>query len=183
MGAMTTGTARDDTGRERERCEACGFDGGCYDDAELLAELRALAGRWAALLDGVGEAELRARPAPEVWSAIEYLAHSRDITGLHAFGVEASLTGEEPDFGDIGDELVEGSAASDDDVVADPAALIAELDAHAGRLADLAAAAEPQAWTLGLTIGGERSDVRRLLEHALHDSVHHLDDVERGLAS
>jgi hypothetical protein len=25
--------------------------------------------------------------------------------------------------------------------------------------------------------------VRRLIEHALHDSRHHLDDVERGLAS
>ena len=33
----------------------------------------------------------------------------------------------------------------------------------------------------GSTIGGERSDVRRLLEHALHDSQHHLADVERGL--
>jgi hypothetical protein len=34
----------------------------------------------------------------------------------------------------------------------------------------------------GLTIGDSRSDVRRLLEHALHDSLHHLEDVERGLS-
>ena len=40
----------------------------------------------------------------------------------------------------------------------------------------------PTAWSRGLTIGTDRSDVRRLLEHALHDSSHHLVDVERGLA-
>ena len=34
----------------------------------------------------------------------------------------------------------------------------------------------------GITIGDERSDVRRLLEHALHDSLHHVGDVTRGLA-
>jgi hypothetical protein len=36
---------------------------------------------------------------------------------------------------------------------------------------------------VNLTIGDSRSDVRRLLEHALHDSLHHLADVERGLAA
>jgi hypothetical protein len=38
-------------------------------------------------------------------------------------------------------------------------------------------------WSRGLTIGDDRSDVRRLLEHALHDSQHHLADVERGLTT
>jgi hypothetical protein len=38
-------------------------------------------------------------------------------------------------------------------------------------------------WTRGLTVGEARSDVRRLLEHALHDSQHHLDDVQSGLAT
>ena len=37
-------------------------------------------------------------------------------------------------------------------------------------------------WTRGFTIGDDRIEVRRLLEHALHDSRHHLLDVERGLA-
>ena len=30
-------------------------------------------------------------------------------------------------------------------------------------------------------IGDTRQDVRALIEHALHDARHHLDDVRRGL--
>jgi len=33
-----------------------------------------------------------------------------------------------------------------------------------------------------LTIVEQRMDVRALLEHALHDSSHHLQDVAQGLA-
>jgi hypothetical protein len=50
-------------------------------------------------------------------------------------------------------------------------------------MADAARSAGEPAWHLGLTIGASRSSVRRLLEHALHDSTHHLDDVTRGLAT
>jgi hypothetical protein len=39
-----------------------------------------------------------------------------------------------------------------------------------------------EAWSRGLTLGDQRLDVRRMLEHALHDSTHHLADVERGFA-
>jgi hypothetical protein len=43
-------------------------------------------------------AELRARPEPDVWSAIEYAAHSRGIASLHAFGIEQALTVDEPRY-------------------------------------------------------------------------------------
>src|SRR5438132_6420420 len=60
-------------------CEACGFDGAGYDDVSLLDALRVLGPRWRRLL-GESGADLRVRPEPDVWSAIEYAAHSRDIT-------------------------------------------------------------------------------------------------------
>lgn len=56
------------------------------------------------------------------------------------------------------------------------------VGAWAMRMAGMAEQAGPDTWTRGLTIGETRNDVRRMLEYALHDSVHHLDDVERGLA-
>ncbi len=165
--------------REHEQCEACGFDGARYDDAALLDAVRGLGPRWRDLLAASGP-ELRARPAPEVWSAIEYGAHSRDIIALHVFGVDQALTLDEPSLPAIADDLVdaaaEGYAGEDPDVVAD------ELEGQARRLAQLADDAGPDAWTRGLTIGDDRIDVRRLLEHALHDSRHHVDDVQRGLA-
>jgi hypothetical protein len=120
------------------------------------------------------------RPAANVWSAIEYAAHSRDVTALHVYGVEQALTGTEPAFPAIdGDALVESSASTYGD--ADPDVVADDLTTDAGRLADAAEGAGPAAWSQGLTIGDARSDVRFLLEHALHDSQHHLADVERGL--
>jgi S-DNA-T family DNA segregation ATPase FtsK/SpoIIIE len=163
-----------------EHCDACGFDGSVYDDASLIAALRELGPRWRRLLAGAGT-ELRLRPAPKVWSAIEYAAHSRDITALHGFGVEQALTGEEPVYPDIaGADLIAAAAAGYLDL--DPDAVVDALDTAAGHLAELAAAAPAERWESGITIGADRSTVRRLLEHALHDSQHHLGDVERGLS-
>jgi hypothetical protein len=166
---------------DHETCDQCGFDGAEYDDALLLAELRALGPRWRALLTCAGSA-VRQRPAQNVWSPIEYAAHSRDITSLHVFGVQQALLGHEPDFGEVaGDDLINDAAASYEDE--DPACVADAIEQESTRLAQVAADAERTAWTRGLTVGGSRSDVRALLEHALHDSAHHLDDVERGLGS
>jgi len=164
-----------------EQCDACDFDGARLDDATLLDDLRALGPRWQRLLDGAGR-DLRVRPAPEVWSAIEYAAHSRDITALHAFGVEQALTGTEPVLPDIDPALADTVAVDAGYAAADPDAVVAALGEHAQRLARLAVDAGTAAWTHGITIGRDRSDVRRLLEHALHDAHHHVIDVERGLA-
>jgi hypothetical protein len=164
---------------EHEHCDACGFDGSRYDDASLLGALRGLGPRWRSLLAEAGS-ELRARPEAEVWSALEYAEHSRDITALHVFGVEQALTLDEPSFPSIADDLVDSAAVSYGS--ADPGTVVDDLEEHAMRLAQVADDAGPDRWSRGLTIGADRSDVRRLLEHALHDSRHHLDDVERGLA-
>ena len=166
---------------EPERCAACGFDGGQYDEGSLLAGLRALGPSWRARI-GESGAELRVRPAPDVWSAIEYAAHSRDVTALHAFGVEQALTGDEPAFPAIeGDDLIQSAAATYEEE--DPDAVVTALGSAADRMAQLAELAGTTAWSRGLTIGDSRMDVRRLLEHALHDSLHHLDDVGRGLGT
>ena len=53
---------------EHETCSECGFDGADYDDAALLARLRALGASWRAVLERAG-AELRVRPAEGVWCA------------------------------------------------------------------------------------------------------------------
>ena len=96
---------------EHERCAACGFDGEEYTDRALCAALRSLGPRWRELLARAAP-HLRARPAPDVWSAIEYAAHSRDITALHVFGVEQSLERDEPAFPEIEEGLVDSVAAA-----------------------------------------------------------------------
>jgi len=164
---------------EHETCSACGFDGADYDDAGLLAQLRALGPSWRALLDQAGP-DLRTRPADGVWSAIEYAAHSRDITALHEFGVEQALTGDEPVLPAVDPGLADAAAASYGED--DPDDVVEALAAAATQLAARADDAGTDAWSRGLTLGDQRVEVRRLLEHALHDSTHHLGDVARGLA-
>lgn len=161
-----------------EHCDACGFDGATFSDVDLLVALRDLGARWRRQLE-VAAGDLRTRPAPTTWSAIEYAAHSRDITALHVYGVEQALTGDEPVYPPIGEDALEEAARSYGG--ADPAEVCDALSTAACRLAQLASDAGVDAWNRGITVGGVRSDVRRLLEHALHDSEHHLGDVTRGL--
>ena len=162
-----------------EECAECGFDGADVDDAALLEALRALGPKWDALLVRAAD-DVRTRPEPAVWSAIEYAAHSRDILALHVFGIEQALTVDEPTFPAIdADALVEAAATTYGE--ADPILVSRELGVQAAAMADLAHSVDPHSWTRGITIGEDRSDVRGLLEHALHDSSHHLADVERGI--
>ena len=171
-------TAPGPDARSHERCSQCGFDGSRYNDPELLGAIRTLIPRWQELLDSAGP-ELHDRPQPEVWSALEYAAHSRDITALHVLGVMAALQEDEPVVGGIGDDVIQSAADAygDEHLLDVQRGLAAELTG----LADRAGAAAPRAWSRGLVISGTRMDVRALLEHALHDSTHHVADVERGL--
>jgi hypothetical protein len=103
------------------------------------------------------------------------------VTALHVFGVEQALTIDEPRFPEIeGAELVE--RASESYATEDPDDVGMELEDQTRKLADLAEASGPASWSRGITVGDSRRDVRFLLEHALHDSHHHLVDVKNGLA-
>ena len=166
---------------DHEQCAACDFDGAAYGPSPLLVAIRELGPQWRRLLFDAGD-ELRLRPAPQTWSALEYAAHSRDVTALHVFGVEQALTVDEPRFPEIaGTDLVESASASY--ASEDPEVVGMELEDQARKLADLAEASGPALWSRSITVGDSRSSVRFLLEHALHDSHHHLVDVENGLAT
>jgi hypothetical protein len=97
------------------------------------------------------------------------------------FGVEQALTIDEPRFPEIdGAELAERASESYDSE--DPDIVGMELEGQTQKLADLAEACAPASWSRGITVGDSHSDIRFLLEHALHDSYHHLVDVSNGLA-
>ena len=166
---------------EHERCTECDFDGSVYEPDILMDAIRELGPQWRLILSDAGN-ELRLRPAPEIWSALEYAAHSRDVTALHVFGVEQALTIDEPRFPEIASaELIEGASANY--ASEDPDVVGSEIEEQARQLADLAESSGSASWSRGITIGDSRSSVRYLLEHALHDSHHHLSDVKNGLVT
>ncbi len=157
-----------------ETCAACGFDASDYTHDDLLGTLRALAPIWRTSTEGVDASVLAARPAEGVWSALEYAAHSRDVTAMMSYAVSRALEEESPDFGappDAGDPAVADSMA----------AAITQLDKRVAQLNGTANRMGADGWARSFSVGGDVLDVRWAIGHAVHDATHHLRDVGRGL--
>ncbi len=166
-----------------DRCEECGFDYEALDPAEAPAAIRSFAKRYRAPLTRFlrgedGDALVRRRPAPEVWSALEYAAHVRDVFGRYDDWIRLCLAKDTPALeGPAPDELaVEGKYTEDD-----PVAVADALAANAERLAATVESVPPEGWDrAGVRFGEERS-VRLSARRAVHEGSHHLLDIGRGL--
>ena len=161
-----------------ETCEQCRFDSRDWTVEDLVGTLNALGPWWRELLRWVDPALPGMRPAPTTWSALEYAAHSRDVTVLLGMLVDAILTVD-------GLELpgVDPPEAREDDPPLTVAleAVIDELEANATGLARRVGTIDHDGWARTALVGGEPRDAADVLAHAVHDATHHLMDVGRGL--
>ncbi|MBC2934365.1 DinB family protein [Nocardioides sp. zg-1228] len=157
-------------------CPECGFDPAAQGLADLPDLVRASAAEWARAL---ARGDARRRPAPDVWSPLEYGCHVRDVHVLFGERLRLMLTEDEPTFANWDQDT---TAVESDYAGQDPAVVSAELVRAAGDVADLyagvtgAAADRP-----GLRSNGDRFTVASLGTYHLHDVVHHLHDVGAGL--
>jgi len=172
----------------RGRCAECGFDADHTSVSDSVNALRSFPRRWGAalaLLDREDDDVLRRRPSPGVWSALEYLAHTRDAIAVNAWAMNEALVKDHPvlDWPGGGDP----SAPADDDPISttpDADTGLAELKANCDRVADKAQHVDAGDWRRGATLRGGRDeevDALWLLHHCVHEGVHHLRDVQRGL--
>ena len=168
-------------------CDECGFDARTMSEDELVAMIASFAKRYRAPLTRFlpgedGAAVVRRRPAPEVWSALEYACHSRDVLAFYRGRVERVLAEERPTFDAVGPVSPPERVARYHDEAADA---VAEQVAHeATALAELLGGLEPEQWLrIGLSSEGDGAErtVRVLAERAAHDPSHHLLDVGRSL--
>ena len=156
-----------------QRCSDCGFDAPTLDLAQVPELLRTTTGRWSAVL---AQAGVHRRPAPDVWSPLEYAAHIRDIHGLFADRLLLMLTHDAPTFADWDQDAAAADYASSDPVEVD-LALIEAAGECAGRYASVPA---DQRARRGLRGDGGAFTVETLARYHLHDVVHHLWDVEKS---
>lgn len=168
-------------------CDECGFDTRTMSEDELVTTIASFARRYRAPLTRFlpgedGAAVVRRRPAPEVWSALEYAAHVRDVLAFYRGRVERVLAEERPTFDAVGPisppERVERYHLEDVTGVAE------QLAVEATALADLLGSLSPGQWQrVGLSSEGDGAErtVRVLAERAAHDPSHHLLDVGRSL--
>ena len=163
-----------------ETCDECRFDGSAYTRDDARGTLRATGTRWRWTIEDVDPALLIERPAPGVWSVVEYIDHSALIIEamgrlLHAM----TTTGADP-F-----DSPAGPLASEDDQPTTMAVddVLARLDANVARLDAKARSLQGDAWASTVVIDGEPRTADEVLRHAVHDSTHHLMDGGRVLAA
>lgn len=164
---------------QREPCPVCGHDVASVPPSDLAPALIEAARRWtefiAAVLDHPdGVRDLRVRPSDDVWSAVEYACHVRDVLSVFARRVETTLLTTDPEYG-----WWDHEAAVDDDHYAeqDPVAVADDITEGATELAHLVRRLGPAELTRTGTRLGVAFDVVGLIRFALHEAVHHLADA------
>lgn len=169
---------RDWTRSQFEACPDCGADPSSFADDELGPQLvREIAtwGRFMATSDPVG---LRARPEPEVWSALEYACHVRDLLPVMEERIGRILVEDDPSLGWWDHEAaVHEERYNEQDLVLTTEAMTANARSFAGRLATV----DGPAWDRGAERRpGERFTIRGVARFVLHEVIHHRDDASHS---
>jgi len=155
------------------RCEACGLAAGEVDPATIGGRARVAAQEWVHILQEHPAVE--ARPAPQVWSPLEYAGHVRDVYRVFDDRLALMLTTDAPRFANWDQDETAVLRRYD---LADPDEVAVELEQAAAALADRVDALRPEERTRpGTRSDGSAFVVDTLLQYFLHDVVHHLWDV------
>ncbi len=167
-------------------CDECGFDPAAKTDADLVAAIDGYVRKYRAPLTRFlpnedGPALLRRRPAPEVWSALEYAGHTRDVLAFYRNRIQLVLDEDQPQLEGGGFDAVPPTYNE-----ADPAMVAAGFEAEAKALAGVLETLDETQWQrVGRASDGSGAErtVRVLAERAVHDAHHHLLDIGRSLRS
>ena len=153
-------------------CPDCGFDAASVPGRQVAGLLRRAARRWPPVCD---RADVRQRPAPGVWSALEYTCHVRDVCRVVETRVALMRSQVNPAF---------ESWNQDDVAIAgrygaqDPALVSRQLSAAAEAAAAAFGALGEGDWQrTGRRTNGSVFTLETLGQYFLHDVTHHLHDV------
>jgi S-DNA-T family DNA segregation ATPase FtsK/SpoIIIE len=166
-----------------DHCPECGFTYASLPRDVIGDALRSVASQYRARLLGTGVDALRLRPAPEVWSPLEYSSHVRDVLVVQRERVMVALLHDAPTFEPMRrDERV----VEQRDNESDPVVVAAQVVGAADVLASLLESLAPAEWErIGIYPWPERAirDVGWMARHTVHEEVHHLFDLARSLQS
>lgn len=170
---------------QTERCPECGFEPQGVPAADLSGAVAALARRYQApltrLLPGEDSTVLRKRPSPEVWSALAYACHVRDVLAVFDERVRRMLSEDCPQLGWWDHEAAVEADAYDEQ---DPGEVAAAVAANVGIFSKTLADVPVGGWErTGVRREGELFTVVGAARFVLHEGNHHLLDIGRALRS
>ena len=149
-------------------CPECGLDTQRFAREAIAGMIRVNAAAWHDVLSGAGDP--RQRPAPEIWSTLEYGCHVRDVHRLYDQRLVMMLTEDGPDFPNWDQDA---TAVADRYAEQDPAMVATDLrraaEAIAGRFNGLS---EEQWQRTGRRSDGARFTVETFGRYFIHDPVH-----------
>lgn len=151
-------------------CDECGYQP--HDPPSTGARLTAAAERWSAVL---ARPDVERRPAPRVWSPLEYAGHSRDLIEVLGGRLAAMLDSDNPTYADF-----DGEAAVREHAYwqADASELAAQLTSDTARTREILARVDDTDWQrTGRRGDGYVFTIASLCQYIVHDVEHHLYDV------
>jgi hypothetical protein len=156
-----------------EPCLECGFEPTDVQPSAVGSVVRSTLPRWRAALEGP---EVRRRPAPGVWSTLEYGAHVRDVFRIFDARLALMLGTDGATF-ENWDQDAAALAGRYADL--DPTTVADELTVAGEAVADRFDDVRPEDLDrTGRRSNGSQFTVRTFGRYFVHDVVHHLHDVD-----
>lgn len=153
-------------------CPDCGYDASAVLRGDLPTRTLTAA---ATIRAALGRDDAAQRPEPDVWSALEYAAHVRDV--CRVFGARLSMMRgiANPSFPNWDQDE---TAIAERYWEQDPVAVSAELDEESARIAADFASVQDSEWErTGTRSNGSTFTVETLGKYFLHDLEHHAHDI------
>jgi MOSC domain-containing protein YiiM len=163
-----------------ETCEECRFDASAYTRDDAKGTLRATGIRWRWTIEDVDPRLLHHRPAPAVWSIVEYVDHSATVIELMGRLLHAMTTRDVEPMEGLD---APGASAGDPPTTLSIDDALHRLGANVARLDAKARSLRGEDWARTVIVDGEIRTADDVLRHAVHDSTHHLMDGGRVLAA
>lgn len=162
---------KDWTGVITGGCAECGFSPG-FDVARTGAMLRATIAFWE---DALSRPTARERPAPAVWSPLEYGCHVRDVCRLFHTRLEQMVTEDDARFANWDQDA---TAVDDRYHEQDPPTVAREYASAAEALAAAFDSVSGDQWRRrGTRSNGSQFTVATVAIYLMHDLLHHEWDV------
>lgn len=158
-------------------CPQCGFDTRSLGRGDIPDVVSANAARWPTVL---ARTDATVRPAPGVWSPLEYACHVRDVFVIFTDRLARMLADDDPLFENWDQDA---TAISDGYASQDPTRVADQLTHAAAAAAQAFAAVPDDAWTrTARRTDGAVFTVETLGRYFVHDPEHHLWDVSGATA-